>query len=677
MNNFLVPLKPFKYFHIMNPDIVKMHAPNTDSTAYHDDEIDLGELFATLWARKFFILVLTSITVSLAAVYAFYVAKPLFGSQSSFVLNQKSGMPNLGNLGGVASLVGFRVGGQGQGATLMDRIMSPGFIGELAEQWELEKDPFFNPALHGPGKRDRLRSLLGISSSDELPPTSEQITASLIATFRKTVTVDVKSNGLIEIKTQHRDPQKAARLANGVVTKVLDDLLLEQRSKDRQQIEYLASELFIAQAKLETAAQDMQAYAIANNLAVTQEFQRASAQLSRIRETVKTLEDYNRIIVFLRQARSQNSQWDDAARKSAFANFPAVHDQEFQSLMGWSSKNTRPNMPTRNTLEKAALQTNQRLERMMQSMTDLEVQAKRDAEAAVELARLQRTIKVQETLYDVLVRQFETHNLSSGFQTDVGDLYEVAVPALTPSAPKVSLILALGLVLGLFLGCGLALILALRSGILHTKNTVSAALNLPLSHQKSLSALKKNSAEAGKLVSSVLNHSNPDLDDFVVTTAGDKVKTIGVYALNQTKTARGAALYVGHKLAKFSGATAVLDLAETIPTKGLKPLERCPPGVTGWHLNDGLTVFKLTSSLDAAFSDKYQPTLSELQTEYSHLLIVFPPLENGLALALASRKHVQKTLIVATPRLCLRENTERMNALLRRMSVTAPLLICD
>ena len=235
----------------------------------------------------------------------------------------------------------------------------------------------------------------------------------------------------------------------------------------------------------------MQAYAIANNLAVTQDFQRASAQLSRIRETVKTLEDYNRIIVFLRQARSQNSQWDDAARKSAFANFPAVHDQEFQSLMGWSSKNTRPNLPTRNTLEKAALQTNQRLDRMMQSMTDLEVQAKRDAEAAVELARLQRTIKVQETLYDVLVRQFETHNLSSGFQTDVGDLYEVAVPALTPSAPKVSLILALGLVLGLFLGCGLALILALRSGILHTKNTVSAALNLPLSHQKSLSALKK------------------------------------------------------------------------------------------------------------------------------------------------------------------------------------------
>jgi hypothetical protein len=41
---------------------------------------------------------------------------------------------------------------------------------------------------------------LGISNSEKTPLTSDQITASLVRTFRKTVTVDVKSNGLIEIK---------------------------------------------------------------------------------------------------------------------------------------------------------------------------------------------------------------------------------------------------------------------------------------------------------------------------------------------------------------------------------------------------------------------------------------------------------------------------------------------
>ena len=80
----------------MTADLVKIHAPSTDNTAYQDDEIDLGELFATLWARKFFIVALASITLSLAAVYAFFVVKPLYESQSSFVLNEKSNLPNLG-----------------------------------------------------------------------------------------------------------------------------------------------------------------------------------------------------------------------------------------------------------------------------------------------------------------------------------------------------------------------------------------------------------------------------------------------------------------------------------------------------------------------------------------------------------------------------------------------------
>ena len=116
----------------MTADLVKIHAPSTDNPAYQDDEIDLGELFATLWARKFFIVALASITLSLAAVYAFFVVKPLYESQSSFVLNEKSNLPNLGDLGSLASLAGLTGGGQGKAATLMDRILSRGFIVELA-----------------------------------------------------------------------------------------------------------------------------------------------------------------------------------------------------------------------------------------------------------------------------------------------------------------------------------------------------------------------------------------------------------------------------------------------------------------------------------------------------------------------------------------------------------------
>ena len=44
----------------MTADLVKIHAPSTDNTAYQDDEIDLGELFATL-----IVLYLVPVTYSL------------------------------------------------------------------------------------------------------------------------------------------------------------------------------------------------------------------------------------------------------------------------------------------------------------------------------------------------------------------------------------------------------------------------------------------------------------------------------------------------------------------------------------------------------------------------------------------------------------------------------------
>jgi hypothetical protein len=69
----------------------------------------------------------------------------------------------------------------------------------------------------------------------------------------------------------------------------LTDLLIDQRADNCEQIDYFASELYITQEKLDAAAGAIQSYAIENNLTSTQEFQRTSAQLSQLRETIKKL----------------------------------------------------------------------------------------------------------------------------------------------------------------------------------------------------------------------------------------------------------------------------------------------------------------------------------------------------------------------------------------------------
>ena len=645
----------------------------------NDDEIDLGQLFATLWAHKFFIAFVSVITLSLATIYASYIAKPMYEATSSFALNEKSNIPNLGELGALASLAGFSTGGgSSKVATLKDRVMSRRFILELSDRLDLMRDPFFNATLREPRAigRTRLKMLLGITTKNE-PPSIDKLTASLIGTFRKNVTLTITKSGLIEISIQHINSERAADLANDIVEKILTDLLIDQRADDREQIDYLASELYVAQEKLEAAAEAMQSYAIENNLTSTEDFKRASVQLSGLRETTKKLTEYATLIDFLQNAKSWVAVWEPTSGEALLEKYPYAEDQEFRSFMGWPAQSAKWKLPPLSGLENASQQIAQRLVRVQRSMTKLETQAKIDADAAVELARLKRTIKVQDTVYEVLVRQFETQNLTSGFQSDVGDLYEVAVPPLRPVSPKKSLILALGLVLGLFLGMGAALLMAMRSGVLYTKTSITNTIGIPLGHQKSFAGLKRKIADTGKLALSVLRDANPDLDDLIITMAGDKLKVIGIYALNQTIAVRGAALYIGQKMAKFNNATVVLDLAGAISIKNLNIAEDVAAEFSGWHLQNGLIVLRLAAGTDAVFSQDFERSLSQLKAQYDCLIIVFPTLPTGLAASLSSRKIVEKILILATPRACLRENAERMKSILNRMLAKKPMLICD
>ena len=645
----------------------------------NDDEIDLGQLFATLWAHKFFIAFVSVITLSLATIYASYIAKPMYEATSSFALNEKSNIPNLGELGALASLAGFSTGGGGSKlGTLKDRVMSRRFILELSDRLDLMRDPFFNATLREPRAigRARLKMILGITTKNE-PPSIDELTASLIGTFRKNVTLTITKSGLIEISIQHINSERAADLANDIVEKILTDLLIDQRADDREQIDYLASELYVAQEKLEAAAEAMQSYAIENNLTSTEDFKRASVQLSGLRETTKKLTEYSTLIDFLQNAKSWVAVWEPTSGEALLEKYPYAEDQEFRSFMGWPAQSAKWKLPPLSGLENASQQIAQRLVRVQRSMTKLETQAKIDADAAVELARLKRTIKVQDTVYEVLVRQFETQNLSSGFQSDVGDLYEVAVPPLRPVSPKKSLILALGLVLGLFLGMGAALLMAMRSGVLYTKTSITNTIGIPLGHQKSFAGLKRKIADTGKLALSVLRDANPDLDDLIITMAGDKLKVIGIYALNQTIAVRGAALYIGQKMAKFNNATVVLDLAGAISIKNLNIAEDVAAEFSGWHLQNGLIVLRLAAGTDAVFSQDFERSLSQLKAQYDCLIIVFPTLPTGLAASLSSRKIVEKILILATPRACLRENAERMKSILNRMLAKKPMLICD
>ena len=80
---------------------------------YADDEIDLRELFATLWRGKWIIILVTTV---FAVVGVFYALSQPNIYQSSVLLapaQDEGGAGVSGQLGGLASLAGISLGGGG------------------------------------------------------------------------------------------------------------------------------------------------------------------------------------------------------------------------------------------------------------------------------------------------------------------------------------------------------------------------------------------------------------------------------------------------------------------------------------------------------------------------------------------------------------------------------------
>ena len=83
---------------------------NNQNVCVEEDEIDLRELFATIWKHKIFIFIFVSVVTFLTIIYA--LSKPnQYTIQTILAPQEQSKGVNLGGLGALASMAGVNVGG--------------------------------------------------------------------------------------------------------------------------------------------------------------------------------------------------------------------------------------------------------------------------------------------------------------------------------------------------------------------------------------------------------------------------------------------------------------------------------------------------------------------------------------------------------------------------------------
>ncbi|MBC7192813.1 Wzz/FepE/Etk N-terminal domain-containing protein [Marinobacter sp.] len=219
---------------------------------YPDDEIDLRELFATLWTGKWWIIASTVIFAVAGVFYA--LSKPDIYQASALLApaqGQEAGSRIGGQLSGLASLAGVSLGGGNANKTTIAKevLQSRAFLTEFihrhnlseelmaAEAWNKSQEEWvydkevYNPATGEWGRDDEGKSLR---------PTDWDLVNALKS---KLTVTENKDNGMITVSLKSLSPVAARQWVEWLVHDVNEHMRAQDVQEAEASIDYLESKL--------------------------------------------------------------------------------------------------------------------------------------------------------------------------------------------------------------------------------------------------------------------------------------------------------------------------------------------------------------------------------------------------------------------------------------------------
>ena len=229
------------------------NTPDQTLLNQYDDEIDLRELFAVLWAGKLKIIVITAIFAVASVIYALsvpnqYKATALLAPAQS----DGGGLSGaLGQLGGLASFAGVSIGGESGEAQIAQEIMKSwsyieGFIAKnniavevyAAEGWNKGSNTL---KINSDAYDAELNQWLTLDAAGAVsPPSSWQLFQSFGS---KLSVVEDNSSGLVTLSIEYYSPHIAKQWVDLYVESI--NRFMQQRQVDKvtRNIAYLNEQI--------------------------------------------------------------------------------------------------------------------------------------------------------------------------------------------------------------------------------------------------------------------------------------------------------------------------------------------------------------------------------------------------------------------------------------------------
>jgi len=606
-----------------------------------NDEIDLRELFITLWAYKLFIACACALGIVCSGYYALNAQKK-FTSTAIFKLDQKKtgGISLSGELSALASITGFG-GGSTTSILPKDQVNGRIFIEKLDAKLNFQADPYFNtynPNSLDPLWKSLIKRAIGWQKSSIDP--QEAIWQGIVAKYTKSILLDKTPDGAVKIVVTHVSPQRAAEISNTIMDEIISTLENKKNTEQDAQLSYLSNTLAKALSDLEASQSNLKQFALENSALPLESFAARSLQLNGLREQLsRTTELYDAVVAL--SLMLQNKTTDQKSYLALRQQFPIVDQVEFRRVLGQNEIISSWSWPEANSVDAVFDTLTERKNRLQSQINASQIDAERSGLALETYAKLERDAKIAEAAYTVMIEQVKAQSMASGYRPDTTEIYEYASPSISPTAPNRSFILALGAVLGLFVGTALSLALALLRGVYFSKNsliagaqagiTASVRTLLPV-HNKSLNDLN----------TMLIKKPRPVLRDMAVEIHKSSAKQVVVTALRTKLAGNDVARALASYMQSDTVKVAVVDFSSRDKKLGID-LERLSFGsFVVAESADQISILRPDGNLAAMELLSQRSFLKNIQSLNSTFDLVLLCADNNDAISLLSALEGQK-----------------------------------
>ena len=254
-------------------------------------------------------------------------------------------------------------------------------------------------------------------------------------------TVTLTKEGVISVNVQDTDPQLAAEMANFYVTRLDQMITRFATTEASKQRVFIADRLTETERELRRAEETLRQFQETNKVIALQEQARGAVETAahlkgeimasevQLEVMRKFATDANPEVVKLKQRIQEMKR----------------HLSGMQYGKGWvlPAENRNPGEPR----------------------NEMHIPFAQVPELGIELARLMRDVKVQETVYTLLTQQLEQAKIAEARDMPTVQALDKAVPADRKSKPKISFNMAVAGITSLFVGILLAFFLEYVAGV--------------------------------------------------------------------------------------------------------------------------------------------------------------------------------------------------------------------